>query len=51
MASITHSCDADKGASIRWLWQHLHSESEFTVLVIQDQVITTRVKIMGKDVP
>jgi len=34
--SLLDSCDVDKSASIKWLRQHLHSESEFTVLVIQD---------------
>ena len=47
-------CDAiDQKRSVCWLNQHLHSESESTVLAIQDQVVATTVyekKIMKKNV-
>jgi len=44
----------DKQKSFVWLKQHLHSETESTILAIQNQVIATRViesKIMHKFVP
>jgi len=52
--SLLHSDAIDHKRSVRWLTQHLHSESESTVLAIQDQVVATRVyenKIMKKRVP
>ena len=52
--SLLASCDIHKGKSTRWLYQHLHSESESTIFAIQDQVIATRVyeaKVMMKNVP
>jgi len=48
------SSDVDGPGSARWLQQHLHSESEFTVFAIQDQVIATRVyeaRIMSMTLP
>ena len=44
----------DKCRSFNWLKQHLHSETESTILAIQDQVIATHViesKVMHKSVP
>jgi len=52
--TLLDSGDVDGRSSSGWLRQHLHSESESTVLAIQDQVIATRVyeaKIMCKRVP
>ena len=43
----------DRTGSVRWLQQHLHSESESIIFAIQDQMIATRVyeaKIMNKKV-
>ena len=48
---LLQSDDVDKPGSARWLWQHLHSESESTEFAIQDQVIATRIyeaKIINK---
>jgi len=41
--SFLMSSNVDKGNSTRWLQQHLLSESESTILAVQDQVIVTRV--------
>ena len=44
----------DKSRSICWLKSHVHSESESTILAIQDQAISTRViqaKIMKMSIP
>ena len=44
----------DKQNSFMWLKQHLHSETESTIIAIQNQVIATRViesKVMHKPVP
>jgi len=52
--SLLQSDGIDKRRSVCWLNQHLHSESESTVIAIQDQVLNTRVyesKIMKKMIP
>ena len=53
-ATLLQSDSVDGSGSSKWLQQHLHSESESTVIAIQDQVIATRVyeaKIMNKSIP
>ena len=53
-ATLLRSDSVDGSGSSKWLQQHLHSESESTVIAIQDQVIATRVyeaKIMNKSIP
>jgi len=50
MASIIPFYSIDKYRSLCLLQSHLHSETESTILAIQDQVIATRVieaKIMN----
>ena len=52
--TLLQSDSVDGSGSSKWLQQHLHSESESTVLAIQDQVIATRgyeAKIMNKSIP
>jgi len=52
--SLLNDSSIDKHKSLCWLKSHLHSESESTILAIQDQVIATRVieaKIIRKHVP
>ena len=52
--TLLQSDSVDASGSSKWLQQHLHSESESTVLAIQDQVIAIRVyegKIMNKSIP
>ena len=52
--ALLQSGSIDGSDSAKWLQQHLHSESESTVLAIRDQVIVTRVyeaKIMNKSIP
>ena len=44
----------DKQSSFNWVRQHLHSETESTILAVQDQVIAIRVmeaKVMHKSIP
>ena len=44
----------DKQGSFNWLRQHFHSETELTILAVQDQVIATHVieaKVMHKSIP
>ena len=51
---VESNAEVDKCRSFNWLKQHLHSETESTVLAIQDQVIATRViesKVMHKPIP
>ena len=53
-ASILLSVDDDKTRSVCWLKSHVHSESESTILAIQNQAITTTVlqfKIMKMSIP
>ena len=48
------SIDVDMARSFHWLSQSVYSETESTILAIQDQVLSTRVytaKIMKLDVP
>ena len=39
--TLLQSDSVDGSGSSKWLQQHLHSESESTMLAIQDQVIPT----------
>ena len=52
--SLLNDNSIDKRRSIYWLNNHLHSETESTILAIQDQVIATRLieaRIMKKYIP
>ena len=52
--SFVNSDVVDTQNSFNWLRRHLHSETESTVLAVQDQVIATRVieaKVMHKFIP
>jgi len=51
---VESNVEVDKCRSFNWRKQHLHSETESTLLAIQDQVIATRViesKVMHKLIP
>ena len=39
--SFVNSDVVDKQSSFKWRRQHLHSETESTILAVQDQVIAT----------
>ena len=39
--SFVNSDVVDKQSSFNWRRQHLHSETESTILAVQDQVIAT----------
>ena len=52
--SFLNMNDVDRQSSFVWLRQHLHSETESSIIAIQNQVIATRViesKVMHKSVP
>jgi len=52
--ALLNKTSTDKCRSVYWLKSHVHSESESTILAIQDQAISTRViqaKIMKLNIP
>jgi len=52
--SFINTNTVDKQRSFVWLKQHLHSETESTIIAVQNQVLATRVieaRVMHKSVP
>ena len=52
--SFVNSDMVNKQSGFNWVRQHLHSETEYTILAVQDQVIATWVieaEVMHKSIP